>query len=203
MRHALRAAVVLLALLVAACSTAPRVASTWSDPAAAPKPYGSLVVFGVAAKGVVRRAFEDGFVAALRERGVKARPGYSFLSEGGLGDQRALKRAVSAAGAEGVVFTHLVGAAGEGDPAAAQLSPARDGRLYPYYQGVFDRVTEPGHYAHYTALALEANLYDAARETLRWSGRSVPMDPSEERTTINQVIEAMVAAMAQAGYLPQ
>ena len=101
MRSAVRAiALILAVLLLAGCSTT-RIGSAWSEPGRPAKPYRDLLVFGVASKDKVRRAFEDSFVAELKGRGVRARAGSALLPAGAQGDANALKRAVRAAGADG------------------------------------------------------------------------------------------------------
>ena len=194
----------LAAMLVSGCSST-QITSTWTAPGGVAKPYRSLVVFGLAANGNVRRAYEDNFVVALRAHGVQARPGHTLLPDGGLGDLKAIKQAVIGSGADGVIVTHLVGARGETVSAQPYnaISPNLYGRLYPYVGRVYGYVTEPGYYARFPALQLETNLYDAARETLLWSARSQTMDPNSEKTTINQVIAAMTQALADASFLPR
>ncbi len=195
----------LSALLGAGCSSTTQLTSTWSDPAAAPRPYRNLVVFGIAANGNVRRAYENNFVAALQARGIKARGGHGLLPEGGLGDAKSIKRAVGQSGADGIIVTHLVGARAQTVfvPPRSYVDPNLYGSLYPYYQRVYGYVTEPGYYANYPVLQLESNLYDAARQKLVWSTRSETMDPGSETTTIKGVIAAVTQGLATAGYLPK
>lgn len=204
MRSAVRAiALILAVLLLAGCSTT-RIGSAWSEPGRPAKPYRDLLVFGVASKDKVRRAFEDSFVAELKGRGVRARAGSALLPAGAQGDANALKRAVRAAGADGVLVTHMVGETARTVvvPPRTYTDPSFYGRLSPYYARVFETVTAPGYYARYPVLQLESNLYDVRRESLVWSGRSETMDPGSENTTIAEVIAAMIAALSEAGYLP-
>lgn len=205
MRPALRsAAVLMLALLPAACATS-RLTSTWVEPGRTPTPFKDLAVFGVAANETVRRVYEDSFVAALKARGVRARPGYSLLPDGGLGDVKTVKEAVALSGADGVIVTYLAGQNTETVyvPPRNYVTPSLYGGLYPYYGLVYDNVTEPGYYARFKLLQLETNVYDLARQKLVWSGRSQTLDPSSEQTTINEVIELVTASLAQAGFLPR
>ncbi len=194
----------LAALLGAGCASTTQLTSTWSDPGIAPRPYRNLVVFGIAANGNVRRAYENNFVAALQARGVKAHAGHGLLPEGGLGDVEAIRKAVGRSGADGVIVTHLVGARAQTVivPPGSYVNPNLYGSLYPYYQRVYGYVTEPGYYANYPVLQLETNLYDAARQKLVWSTRSETMDPGSEKTTIQEVIAAVTLGLAAAGYLP-
>jgi hypothetical protein len=205
---AVRAIAIILTLISATLAVgcaSTGVGSQWREPGRPAKPFKDLLVFGVAAKDKIRRAYETSFVAALKERGVRARPGSKLVPKDELGNPDAIRRAVAQSRAEGVIVTHLVGE----NALKVSLSPDtyRDpsyyGRLYPYYGRVYDTVTAPGYYASYPVLQLETNLYDARGETLLWSSRSESMDPGSERTTIAQVVESVIAALSEAGYLPQ
>lgn len=204
MRPVVCAIAFILPVLLALGCASTRIGSSWSEPGRPAKPYGTVLVFGVAAKEKIRSAYEDSFVAALKDRGVKARPGSDLLRAGGLSDIEAVKQAVARSGADGVIVTHLVG-----ETARTVLVPPRTytdpqfyGRLYPYYGRIYDTVTAPGYYARYPVLQLETNLYDARRETLVWSGRSETLDPGSDGTTIADVIGSVIQALGEAGYLP-
>lgn len=204
MPRALRvAALLLLALSVAACTTG--LDSTWVEPGRTPSPYRDMLVLGVAAKETVRRAYEDSFVAALKARGVKARAGHGLLPEDELADASTVRRAVRASGADAVLITHLVGVTAETAqvPARNYVTTSLYGGLYPYYGLVYDNVTEPGYYARFRLLAFETNLYEVKRERLVWSGRSQTLDPSSEQTTLGEVIAKVTDALAAAGFLPE
>ena len=195
----------LYALLGAGCASKPESGATWSAPGGARGPFRNLIVFGVAAQGKVRSAYEDSFVAALRSRGAQARAGHDLLPAGGLGDVRSIPRASESSPADGVIITHLVGERTENARVAPHnfVTPSLYGSLYPYYQRVNSYVTEPGYYARYPVLQLETNLYDTARQKLVWSGRSASLSPDSEQTTIKAVIAEATLGMAKAGFLPR
>jgi hypothetical protein len=159
----------------------------------------------MAAKETVRQAYEDSFVAALKARGVKARPGHSLIPEGDLANADRVRRVVRSSGADSVLITHLAGVTAESAqvPQRNYVTASLYGGLYPYYGLVFDNVTEPGYYARFRLLAFETNLYDTKRERLVWSGRSQTLDPSSEQTTISEVIAKVTDALAAAGFLPK
>ncbi len=206
MRPAVRvAAVVAVALLLPACAPS-RVASTWVEPGRSPTPYRDLVVFGVAANETVRRAYEDGFIRALRDQGARARPGSGLLPSGGLGGTDSVVKAVGLSGADAVIVTHLIGeradATKSNAPPGTYVVPGSYRNLSPYYARVYEDVTDPGYYASFRSLRLQTNLYDARRGALVWSSRSDILDPSSEQTTISEIITAVTAEMARAGFLP-
>lgn len=198
------ATLMLTSLILAGCATT-QLTSTWVEPGSTHTEFKDVIVFGVAANETIRRVYEDSFVAALKERGVKARPGYNLLPQGGLSDAKTLKKAVEMSGADAVIITHLVGENTETVYVAPRtyVTPSLYGNLYPYYGRVYDYVTEPGYYAQFKVLQLETNVYSAAREKLVWSGRSQTLDPASENTTINEVIAVVTQSLADSGFLPK
>jgi hypothetical protein len=193
----------LVALLTAGCASGP-LSSTWTATNGPPRQYRDVIVFGVATNPTVRRAYEDNFVEALKGTGVKARAAHTLLSDRDVGRAKAVQEAVGRSGADGVIITYLAVTTPDTVPAVIRthVVPEIYSRLYPYYGRVLSDVTSPGYYADYQALRLEANLYDAGRATLVWSGRSDTLDPNSEQTMISEVIAAVIEKLRADGFLP-
>ena len=193
----------LIAVFATACTRGP-LTSTWTEPGTAPQPYRDLVVFGVAPNPTIRRAYEDNFVDALQAAGVRARAAHTLLSDRDVGSAKAVQEAVGKSGADGVIITYLAAQADDANPVwkSTHVVPSIYGKLYPYYGRILSDVTTPGYYADYNALRLEANLYNAARATLVWSGRSETLDPNSEQTMISEVIAAVIDKLKADGFLP-
>ncbi|MGQ9830542.1 MAG: hypothetical protein ACUVQI_02835 [Thermochromatium sp.] len=195
----------LLAVFVTACATTPGpVSSIWIQPGQTPKPYERLVVFGVTNNPKVRRAYEDNFVKQLKARGVQATPGHTLVSDRHLGRLARLTAGYAKARPDGLIVTHLVADETSDTQPAARIDSVPDHyhHLVSYFSRVYEEVCSPGYYDAITSLRLETNLYDARQERLVWSGRSQPLDPNSERTTISQVIEEIVVQMQRDGVLP-
>ncbi|NKN31834.1 hypothetical protein [Marichromatium bheemlicum] len=192
----------LLAVLLTSACTPAHISSTWQELATAPH-YPSVVVFGVADSALVRHAYEDNFVRALRQHGVTATPGHRLLAEADVAGGKALRAAIGRSSAAAVAVVHLRC----DSPGDLGLNPfthvriSKDGKLYPYYTRVHQTVTANDYYARARTLRLETSLYDAEDTTLAWSGRSAPLAPDSEQTTIGELIEAMVARMRQDGVI--
>jgi hypothetical protein len=205
MRLILRAVIIgLLALLLAACSTG-GVTSIWTDPGGTPSPYRNLVVFGVANHAKVQRAYEDNFIASFKAIGVNAQPGQTLAPALTAKWSKAIQKALARSGADGIIITHLVAESIKDaePPTRATSIPDSYKRVAPYYTQVYSDVMRPGYYSDYQRLRLETNLYDAGKATLIWSGRSPPLDPNSEQTTIRQVIADVIAQLRLDGYLPR
>lgn len=205
MRPVFRAVTIgLLALSMVACAPG-RVSSVWTAPQASVVRHQSLIVFGVTSSPKVRRAYEDNFVARLRELGVKARPGHELVSDQELGLLVRMTEAVSKSNADAVIITHLITDTHQTRPPALRINqvPAHYHNLVPYFSQVYLDACGPDYYVDFQALRLETNLYDAKSERLIWSGRSEQLDPSSEQTTISEVISEVIAQMSADGYLPK
>jgi hypothetical protein len=194
----------LLTVLMTACATTGPVSSVWTQPGQTPKHYERLVVFGVTNNPKVRRAYEDNFVKQLQTLGVTATAGHELVSDRNLGRLTRLTEGYAKVKADGVLITHLVADEAPGTQPAARIGAVPDHYLHlvGYFSQVYEEVCTPGYYADPESLRLETNLYDARQERLIWSGRSQPLDPSSERTTISQVIEEIVVQMQRDGFLP-
>jgi len=192
-----------IALMTVSCAPGP-LSSTWVAPGTARSQYHDLLVFGVAANPTVRRAYEDNFVSALQDIGVKAIASHTLIPDKRLRSSKAVQEAVGRSSADGVIVTYL--AAEDTDPSSTgtrtHVLPSLYDRLYPYYGHVLGKVTTADYYADYRALRLETNLYDAGRATLVWSGRSDPLDPQSEETRISEVIGAVIDKLKAEGLLP-
>ena len=194
----------LLAVLMTACATTGPVSSVWTQPGQTPRQYERLVIFGVTNSPKVRRAYEDNFVKQLQARGVQATAGHELVSDRNLGRLTRLTEGYAKVRADGVVITHLVTDESPGARPTARIGSVPDHyrHLVGYFSQVYEEVCTPGYYSDLKSLRLETNLYDAKQERLVWSGRSQPLDPSSERTTISQVIEEIVVQMQRDGFLP-
>ncbi len=194
-------AIGLLTLMTAACSTG-GVNSIWTEPDGTPLVYRNLVVVGIANSATVQRAYEENFILELKQIGVNGRP---LAPAEDASWSEAMRKTLARSGADGIIITHLIaGSAKEVEPPArTSVIPASYQRIAPYYSQVYRDVMRPGYYADYQTLRLETNLYDAKKDKLVWSGRSRPLDPNSEQTTISQVITEVISQLRMDGYLPR
>ncbi|MCF1182243.1 hypothetical protein L0E83_02190 [Marichromatium gracile] len=203
MRVVLSFVPLLLATLLTTACTPARIVSTWQDLATPTPHYPSLVVFGVADSALVRRAYEEHFARELRQRGLEVTPGHRLLAEADVTRGKALRAAIGRSSAAGVVVIHLRC----DEPGDNGINPfshvrlAEDGRLYPYYTRVHQAVSGADYYAREHTLRLETSLYDAEDAHLVWSGRSAPLAPDSEQTTIGDLIAATVSRMQRDGVI--
>ncbi|SDY38406.1 hypothetical protein SAMN05421644_1576 [Allochromatium warmingii] len=196
--------IALAAIVLTACASSP-VSSVWTSPNQSLKGYERLVVFGITNSPKVRRAYEDQFVAQLQARNVQVRAGYELVADRNLGRLARVTEGYAQIKADAVIITHLVTDEQPAIKPEARLEtvPNHYRHLIGYYSKVHEDVCAPDYYRDLKSLRLEANVYDAKREQLVWSGRSQPLDPHSEKTTIGQVVEEIVEQMQRDGVLKQ
>jgi hypothetical protein len=155
-------------ILLASCASTSMVSSK-KNPAYTGPELKRLMVIGATADSKVRRAFEDEFVAKLNAAGVAAQPSYPVIPEINPVDREKLRKAVEAAGVNGVLAARLVKV--ERDPNALQEFNFEDrsAGFYEYYggsTGAFD----PGLAGESNLITIHFDLYSVAGSQLVWGG---------------------------------
>jgi hypothetical protein len=192
-----------VALLAACASTS--LEGSWSNPALPREPIsGPVLVVGVARDDIVRRVYEDGMVAQLAARGIKAMPSYSLVA-GPLGPKAhdEVLAAARKAGARQLLSTAVIGQDREQvvtqDPGPF-IGMGGYGRWYGAYWGMsFPVRTEVRSYAVYTA---QTSLVDVAGEQLRWTARTRTADPRDVTRETQAFVDVIVKSMTDAKLLP-
>jgi hypothetical protein len=206
MRSELRAvAASLIALQAVGCASG-HVNSIWTDPSLSRSPYHGLLVVGIANNPTVQFAYEDNFVTALAKTGAKATPSHDLVvPKGKRGEAASIQQKTAMSDSDAVIVTHLVAEVSRDVEPTIRASdvPAFYKRLDTYYHQIDSDIRKADYYANVQTLRLETNLYDRKREALVWSGRSRPLDPNSEQTTIGQIIEDVIQQLTADGYLPR
>jgi hypothetical protein len=192
------------ACLLAACAST-SLEGSWSNPALPREPIsGPGLVVGVARDDIVRRVYEDGMVAQLAARGIKAMPSYGLVA-GPLGPKAhdEVLAAARKAGARQLLSTAVIGQDREQvvtqDPGPF-IGMGGYGRWYGAYWGMsFPVRTEVRSYAVYTA---QTSLVDVAGEQLRWTARTRTADPRDVTRETQAFVEVIVKSMTEAKLLP-
>lgn len=205
MRTSIRAITAgLLALSAAACTTGP-VNSIWTEPTKAPVIYRKLLVLGVANNDMVRFAYEDNFVTALSKRGIESTASHHLRPNANSIDPEQIQQKAQSAGADAIVVTHLIAENGDTEILSLRANsvPANYLQFGGYLHASDETIKKPAYYSGASRLKLEANLYDAKRAALVWSGRSRALKPDSEQATIRQIIEDLIKQLEADGYLPK
>jgi hypothetical protein len=156
-------------MLLGSCASTSMVSSK-KNPAYSGPELNRLMVIGATADSKVRRAFEDEFVAKLKAAGVAAQPSYPIVPEINPVDQAQLRKAVDAAGVNGVLAARLVKV--ERDPNALQAFNFEDrsAGFYSYYAAGSSGSFDPSLGGESNIITIHFDLYSVAGSQLVWAG---------------------------------
>jgi hypothetical protein len=197
----------LVAGLLAGCSTTTRFVNTWKAPDAAPLALrsGDVVVAMVITRNEAsRRSGEDALAAELSRRGLRVIPAYTVLSV-----EQAMQRdsALATLRATGAVAAFVVRPLQA--TRTATYVPPTYGAPVPYgawgpyygYGWAAPYPYSPGYVVTDTVLRLEVLAYDLRQEKLLWAGQSETTNPDNLDDFVRSVVKAAAREMSRAGVL--
>jgi len=188
-------------LTIAAGCASIQLTNAWRDPAFSGGPFKSIMVIGVTKQAAVRRIFEDEFAQRLSEHGVKAVPSYTLIPEDGEVPKDRLAEAVRAAGVQGVLITRWVKVQQRTQVyPGSYWGPPYMG-FYGYYDWVWGGFYEPPQVVSYDVVTTETSLFDAATNTLVWSGTTESFSPRDLRKDTREFADVMIKALAANGLI--
>jgi hypothetical protein len=198
-------AALLLAAVLAGCSTTTRFVNTWKAPDAAPLSLRSgdtVVAMVISRNEATRRSGEDALAGELARRGLRAIPAYSILSvEQAMQKDSALAtlRATGAVAAFVVRPLQTTRTATYVPPTYG--APVPYGAWGPYYGYGWAAPYSPGYVVTDTVLRLEVLAYDLRQEKLVWAGQSETTNPDGLDDFVRSVVKAAAREMTRAGVL--
>jgi len=198
----LRAAVLLLSLMLLSGCASTRVTSEWKDPAFNAEPMHAFVVVGISPDGAARRNFEDTLSGALTAEGATAVTSYSLLGEEEPTLER-LKPLVAGTGTQGILVTRLIGTDEETVyyPPSWRPVPVSYRSYNGYYRQAIYYNYRPGYVAQYKLVKLETNLYRVDTGDLVWSMQTESMDPSSSDRLIDELVPLSIRRLKENGLL--
>ena len=185
-----------LALGSTGCAST-KIVNQWHNPEYAAPRFNRVLVIGVSKQPSIRRAFEDEFVAKLREAGVDAVPSYRYIPEDGQVDEARLQEAVRSANADGVLITRLVRVETKTNvsPGYYYPAPALTVGLYPGYSAAWLGYYEPPRVYQYDVYISETSLYDMRTNQLVWSGTAETRAPGDINKEIKRYVDTVVKTL--------
>lgn len=195
--------IILLLFLSCSCSKT-SITDSWKDPSYHHGPIKSLLVIGVGKDQLTRRSFEESFVMALNQAGVKALASYRYLAEDAPMDKKNIADLINKEDIEAVLITYLVDIKEEKKyhPPETYVTPRPGPGFYGYYYRAYDVVHQPGYYTTRLKVTLETTVYQAETEKPVWMARSQTMNPDSAGEVVKSVIPKLVKAMKADGLLP-
>ncbi|MCW5624646.1 MAG: hypothetical protein KIT73_08035 [Burkholderiales bacterium] len=187
----------LIVLGLVACSSV-TVKNTWRAPDAQERHFHRLLVVGVSTRIDVRNAFEDGFAAALRTRGVQADASYPLLPEMDTQSPEAIRAVAGKGNYDGVIVTRLVRREARLDATAPVPGPMPFSmNLYGYYPQLWTGYYEPPTVLSYEVAVLETTLYGHAGGDAVWAATSEVFDPGDYRKNIDDFAKVVGKALVR------
>jgi hypothetical protein len=185
-----------LVLLVGGCSST-RLVNQWENPQAVPARFSRILVIGITQQTVMRRLFEDAFVAKLKSEGVDAVPSYQLIPEDGPVAEARLQEAAARAQADGVLMTRLLGVERKTEitPGYYGAPPFVGWGFYPWYSAGWIGFYDPPRVYQYDVYTSETSLYDMPRNQLVWAGTVQTERPGDLNKEIQRYAEIVVKAL--------
>jgi hypothetical protein len=206
--HARPRTLLLGVLILSGCASTSTFTTTWKSPDATPLGFrGQKVVAAVVVKDDARRRLaEDRLAQQIAVRGAQGRTMYSLLPGATVGDEQAIRAALEAAGAKGLIVMQPV-------------YVDRDVRVTPAYEGGASASLWGGGYGSGFALSysspreaqvsettvvyVETRVYSLEHNKLVWAGQSKSSDPDSLTELIEELAAATASELQKAGLIKQ
>ena len=133
-----------------------------------------------------RRLNEDVLAAELRQRGIEAIPAYTMIPGDDTANLPTLEKAVSAAGADGVLTVQTISVQQQSSyqpgyytnyPGYWYPSAFPSWNLYGYYGSI--GYYEPPYATTWEVATIQVSLFDAGSGKLRWAGTVQTSEPEK------------------------
>jgi hypothetical protein len=186
----------LVLMLLGSCASTSMVSSK-KNPAYSGPPLKRLMVIGVSADARVRRAFEDEFVVKLKAAGVEAQPSYPVLPEINPVDPAQLRKAVQAAGVDGVLAARLVKV--ERDPNGLQEFnfENRSAGFYEYYGSGSTGSFDPTAGGISNLITIHFDVYSVAGSQLVWGGDAATYPSTDVKNVTDGLAYAVIRTLKE------
>ncbi len=171
--------------------------NSWTAPAFQPGSIRKIMVVGVAKNEGVRRAYEDRFVAKLKEMGHEATVSYVMEPNVATPDSAAIVLKLADAGVSHILTTRLLDRKTvETYVPPTYMSMGYGYGGYPGYYGGWGSywgmgatyAVDPGYVDSDTVVILETNIYGVDKGDLLWTGMTETYMASDVRDNVDAVI---------------
>lgn len=195
-----------LLLVLSGCSST-TIGGSWKDPQYRGGTLEKVLVIGIAKQELMKRMYEDGFVAALQQRGISASPGYKVLPQNESNDKDAIIQRVKELGFKNVLITRVAEKKTVEfiHPATTFIEGSAGDRYryyrnYPYYNHYYDYydrnyatiVQSPAYTTTTDLVILETNLYETTNGEIIYSVQTQSLIDYGAETTIKEVIKSIM-----------
>jgi hypothetical protein len=190
---------VLLFIALSCCAgcASSKIVNEWRERDYVPPTFKKVVVLGVSKDPVLRRSFEDEFVAQLRSSGIDSIPSYQVMPEQGQVPESRLLQAVKQTGADAAIMTRLVRVERKTQVTPGYYNPYPVHGFYHWYSAGWAGFYEPPRVYNYDVYTSETSLYDLNRDQLVWAGTVQTTDPGDIRKEIKNYVKTVIEALKE------
>jgi hypothetical protein len=184
---------VLAITLLAACGMT-RVKTTWKAPDVQQIRFKKVLAVVIAKDEVVRRNGEHQLCERIKR--IPCAPAFAVVDDADRGNVEKMARQVDAAGFDGAVVLRYAGQ-------RTQETYVRAGTpLWGYYGYGWGTAYDPGYVRQDELVDIETGVYSVPDRKLLWAGTTESMNPRDVRRTVDEIVDAVVAAMREDGVIP-
>jgi hypothetical protein len=187
-----------LAVAFAGCASNTSLVEHWRDPSWTSAPMGTVFVVALRRDPVRRRMWEDGFVEALKARGVNATPSYTQFPDAAPDTQQVID-VVRAQTYDGVIVsTRLPNVQEQREvlPTATRVAEARRNPFTGMYYTIYRDVYTPGYVETDEVRRFQTDIWTTKEGgRLVWSGSVSSYDPAT-KDLVEAVVEKEVMPQA-------
>jgi hypothetical protein len=170
-----------------------RMKTTWKAPDVQQIRFKKLVAFVIAKDETVRRNGEHELCERIKT--VPCAPAFAVVADGDRGNVEALARQVDAAGFDGAVVLRYSGQ-------RTQQTYVQTAPLWGYYGYGWGTAYDPGYVRQDELVDVEMTVYSVPDRKLLWAGVTESMNPRDVRRTVDEIVDAVAAAMRKEGLIP-
>lgn len=189
--------VFLLLLTCAAGCSSSKIVNEWREADYIPPTFRKVVVLGISKDQVLRRSFEDEFVAQLRAAGIQAVSSYQVMPEEGQVPEERLLKAVKQTGADAAIMTRLLRVERRTQVTPGYYNPYPARGFYRWYSAGWAGFYEPPRIYDYDVYTSETSLYDLHQDRLVWAGTVQTTDPGDIRKEIKSYVKTVIEALRE------
>jgi hypothetical protein len=186
-------ATLLATTLLAACSMT-RVKTTWKAPDIGQIRFKKIVAVVIAKDETVRRNAEHQLCERIKR--VPCAPAFAVVDDADRGNVDKMAKQVDAAGFDGAVVLRYAGQRTQQTYVPAGMP------LWGYYGYGWGTAYDPGYVRQDELVDVETAVYSVRDRKLLWAGVTESMNPRDVRRTVDEIVDAVVAAMREDGVLP-
>jgi hypothetical protein len=194
-------ACMMVAPIVAGCSTSPLIVNEWRNPAYAAPSFKSVMVGGLSEQTAMRRNFEDEFLAQLKAAGVEALASYRQGTEIEKFDEARLKEAARQAGADALIIARPIKVEQKTDYGPSYYPVPIFGIFGRHVSGVWHGGYGGASVSRYTEYTSETTLYDVAKDQVVWSATLKTSEPENTNSAVKSYVEAVMNALKEKNLL--